>query len=294
MAQTVRTGLFQYIKWGVAGAVPANSMGCIDGGNVSLDPGTRHRYGISGAEIRKGGVITPSGSATFYITETNIDFLATYGLRASYPAGALSSFSIRGGSDEWAWTYNNAMITDFSIDYAQGEGLKSTINWLSKNIYESTAAVGSYPTEANEGFEDYECVISVEGAEYAVQSFSIKVNNNVSIHTSADTKVAGAKRLPERLIYGAEVLTVGITTAKPIAIGTMGTYADCLPADLGAILTATNGCDGDEIVFTLTNLQQVDPSTMSFTDHATAGEWGYGFDGSSQSGSLAIADTAGS
>ena len=294
MAQGVVTGLFQYILWGVNGAAPANAMGCVDGGSLSLDPATRHRYGISGAEIRKGGVVIPGGSATFYVTETNIDFLATYGLRASYPAGTLTPCAIRGGTDQWFWEYQNAMISDFSIDYAQGEGLKSTINWLAKAIAESTTPIVTYPVELNEGFEDYECVISIEGAEYAVQSFSIKVNNNVKTHSSADTKAAGTKRLPERLIYGAEQLSVGVTTAKPIAHSTLGTYVDCLPDDLGAIMTCTNGCTGDEIVFTLTNLQQVDPSTMSFTDHSTATEWGYGFDGSSSLGSLAISDTAGS
>ncbi len=293
MAQLVRTGLFQFLKWDDY-TTPKGyaTTGVVDGGNLTIEPGTRKRIGISGAEVRKGGVITPAGSATFYITATNVDILTDYGLRASYPRGVLKPINFQGGLDEFYWTYTGALIGSFTIDWAVGEGIKSTIDWQSLNIKEETApAVTVFNTETNEGFEDYEFAITFGGISYSVQSLSISVNNNVSVHSSGDDKTANTKRFPERLIYGAEELTVSLTTALPIPHSVLGTYIDCQPDNLGAVLTGTNACKDETLTITLTNLMQSDASSMGFVDHATAASFDYGFIGSSEAGSLAISYT---
>jgi len=293
MAQLVRTGLFQYLMWDdYASPSGYATTGVVDGGNLTIEPGTRKRIGISGAEVRKGGVITPAGSATFYLTATNINILTNYGLRASYPRGVLKPINFKGGLDEFYWTYSGALIGSFTIDWAVGEGVKSTIDWQSLNIKEDTSPViTTFNTETNDGFEDYEFDIKFGGVSYAVQSLSISVNNNISVHSSGDGKTANTKRFPERLIYGAEELTVNLTTALPIPHSVLGTYIDCQPDNLGIVLNGTNACTNETLTITLTNLMQSDASSMGFVDHATAASFDYGFIGSSEAGSLAISCT---
>ncbi len=72
----------------------------------------------------------------------------------------------------------------------------------------------------------------------------------------------------------------------------LDSFIDCQPDNLGAVLTGTNACTDEKLEITLTNLMQSDASSMGFVDHATAASFDYGFIGSSEAGSLAIAYTA--
>lgn len=294
MAQIVRTGLFQHLSWADPAVGTWTSCGTVTGGSVAIAPNSQKIIGISGLEVRKGGVITPSGSATFYITETNVDILTDYGVRADYPRGGLEYIDFRGGLDEFYWTFDNALIGSFSIDWAVGEILSSTIDWQSLGIAESTVALESsdYPTESESPFADYECVLKLEDTEYAVQSLNISVNNNVSVHSSGDEKTAGSIRFPERFLVGAEELTVGISTALPIPSSVLGTYVDCAVEDIGITVVCTNACTNDTFTITLTDLMQIEPSSMSIVDHTTGAAFDYGFAGKSSTGSITMSYVA--
>lgn len=278
MAQAAINGLFQWLKWGTASA--DTSIGVLTGGDLATDPDARQRTGAGGTEMRRGGLVKIGGNATFDITATNQGLIAA-ALRASYPRGALTPVFLAGGADDWALQYDSAWITDASIDYAQGAGLKGSVTWGGLTI--ATCAGSSMGAEANLSLEDYEFVITVEGVEYGVTACGIKIANNVSFSSNANTASAGQKRWPKVRRLGLEVLTLDVTCDTPIPQATLDIWDDLLPANIDAVLVGTNGTD--TFTGTLSNLQPTAPS-FGFVDANSAAEWKYGFRGSSVAGSM--------
>lgn len=279
------TGLFQWLKWGTATANAGT--GVVDGGDLNLNPNTRSRIGIGGNQIRRGGVIGAEGAATMYVTDTNFG-LWEAAKRATYPRGAPTAVIIEGGATSWGRQYPLATtyINEATFDYAQGEGLKQTISWISTD---AIPIVGStQPAETAEDFEDYEFVVQFGAAgtmEYEVQSFSLRLTNNITAYTAGDTKAAGSLRKPIGLVYGMEELTFGLNALLPLSIAETGLYWDCLPDDLTASIVGTN-CDGDVITIELERLIPADPESMGFVDPSTLTEWANGFMGDGQNGSI--------
>jgi len=292
MAQAEITGLFQFLDYALAGYIGSDpvSMGVVDGGNLELPPATRRRLGIGGTEHRRGGLIIPGGTASFYVTDTNWDLLG-YAQRASYPRGALAELDFRGGGDGWDVTYTTAVITTWTIDYAQDEGLKAKINWQSLLAEEGDTG-GAMDAEGEQDFEDYEFVCEFESEEYGINAFSISGNNNVTFKGAADTKAEDTLRFPTHYVYGVEDLTMSLTTDRPLPAATTGIIRDCLPVDLGFVATGTN-CAGDVVVITLADLAPADPLTFGLVDPNTPAGWSYGFMGSAAAGSLTVALTPG-
>lgn len=288
MAQIERTGLFQYLQWGLTN-VPALPFGLISGGDLSTDPGTRKRIGTGGLVIRKGGLVKLGGSASFYLSKDNVD-LVNAGLRASYPRGALTDVYIEGGCDEWGRLYGPSWITDGSIDYSQDEGLRAGVTWGSMAVSEK--AGGTMPALTGDDFEDWELVLDIGGAEYSITQFGIKWTNNVSFKGAGNTPTAAFKRFPKVRRYGIEDLTVDVTTDKPIPTSAMAVFYDCLDTDLTAAITGEN-CDGDTIEIVLTALAMQNPESHAIVDPNTDVQWKYGFSGSGDAGSMAITLTPG-
>jgi hypothetical protein len=282
MAQGHVTGLMQYLLWGVS--TPTSGTGVVSGGDLSVDPDARQRQGIGGQEIRRGGLCKFGGKADLYVTALN-QALCAYGLRASYPSGALTVLQLEGGADEWGRQYTDALITDLGLDFAQGEGFKASLGWGSLGIAASSG--GAMVAETNLDLEDYEWVVSFGGTEYSVQAFGIKVNNNVTFKSAADTKTANQKRWPQWANTGAEELTVDLTTELPLPAATLDLWEDLLPSNLGAVMTGSNGTN--TLALTLTNLQPSGPESFGLVDSNTPVQWKYAFRGSSYSGSLAWA-----
>ena len=175
MAQGPITGLFQWLHWGTVSA--NGTMGVVTGGSLPTDPDARIRSGIGGNTLRRGGIIKATGNASFYVTSSNQALVAA-ALRASYPRGALTPVYIAGGADDWGLQWDAAKITDCRIDYSQGEGLRATITW--GGIVVATAAGDAMDPEENLDLEDYEAVITVEGAEYGVTDMGISIANNTT------------------------------------------------------------------------------------------------------------------
>jgi hypothetical protein len=140
--------------------------------------------------------------------------------------------------------------------------------------------------EANLSLEDYEFVVSFEGAEYGVTAVAINFSNNCSFTSNANTKAAGQKRWPNVRRYGAEVVTVDLTTDIPLPQATLDLAEDLLPSNLGMVLTGTNGTDN--LVITLTSLQP-NNEDFGFVDANSDVAWTYGFNGNSRAGCVAWA-----
>jgi len=276
MAQEPITGLWQWLHWGLASA--DTPVGVLTGGALPLNPDARSRMGSGGNIMRRGGVVQIGGNATFDITATNQGLVAA-GFRASYPRGALTEVYLAGGSDEWGVQHDAAWITQGSINYSQGQGLQASVTW--GGLAYATHAGDEMDPEANLSLEDYEFVVSFEGAEYGVTACSINFSNNCSFTSNANTKSAGQKRWPNVRRYGAEVVTVDLTTDIPLPQATLDLADDLLPSNLGMVLTGTNGTDG--LVITLTSLQP-NNEDFGFVDANSAASWTYGFNGNSRAG----------
>jgi hypothetical protein len=281
MAQGPVSGLFQWLRYGT-GATADQPTGLVDGGDLNLNPDLRKRLGIGGTEVRKGGVVVPMGSASMYVTDTNQALFAA-GLRTSYPRGGLTELEFAGGANAFAWLYHDAVITDMTLAYARGDGLKGTVAWGALGFgYNETG--GTQAAEAGETLEDYEFVIKFEGDEYYVNAWSASIGNNVSFFTSGNTKVVGAERLPTHRIYGAEEATFAFSTDVPLPLADLGIYELCMPTDLEITLVGT-GCD-NTMTITVANLAPSEAATMAFVDNSTIVGYAYGFAGSAAAGSL--------
>ena len=284
MAQASTTGLFQWLKFGTASA--NTGTGILTGGTLSHDAQVRRRIGVGGNERRRGGMVAPGGSATFYITATNLA-LINAALRATYPRGALTELEIEGGADTWARAYSDAVITTASIEYAREEGVRATVNWGSLGV--DTGTGSSQPAEANDIWEDYDCIITggtyMAAGEYGVNGLTINIDNQVSFHSNANTRAAGSLRLPQFYVHGTEVLTVNLTCDEPILDTTLDQWGDCMPTNLDLVLTGEN-CDGKVLTINLSSLM---PSTdeHGFVGTETLAGWTYDFIGAA-SGSLAV------
>ncbi len=284
MAQAATTGLFQWLKFGVGSA--NTGTGILTGGTLSHDAQVRRRIGVGGNERRRGGMVAPGGSATFYITDTNLD-LINAALRATYPRGALTELEIEGGADTWARAYSDAVITTASIEYAREEGVRATVNWGSLGV--DTGTGSSQPAETNDIWEDYDCIITggtyMAAGEYGVNGLTINIDNQVSFHSNANTRAAGSLRLPQFYVHGTEVLTVNLTCDEPILDTTLDQWGDCMPDNLDLVLTGEN-CDGKVLTIQLSALM---PSTdeHGFVGAETLAGWTYDFIGAA-SGSLAV------
>lgn len=279
MAQSQITGLFQYLLWGTV--TPTSGTGVITGGDLSVNPDARQRLGIGGQEIRRGGLCSFAGQAELLVSEQN-QALVALGLRASYPRGALTSFMIEGGADEWGRQYTSAVMEELRLTYAQGEAFKAGLSWGALGI--AATSGNTQAAETNLDFEDYDFTVLVLGAEYSVQSFNVSVNNGVMWRTSGDAKTATQKRWPQYYLMGPEVLTCELTTAIPLPSATLDFWDDTLPSNLTASLTGSNGIN--TLTLSLTNLQPAGAERMGFVGNETEVGWTYSFRGSSASGSL--------
>jgi hypothetical protein len=276
MAQEPITGLWQWLHWGTASA--DTPVGVLTGGALPLNPDARSRMGSGGNIMRRGGVVQIGGNATFDVTATNQGLVAA-GFRASYPRGALTEVYIAGGADQWGVQHDAAWITQGSINYSQGQGLQASVTW--GGLAYATHAGDEMDPEANLSLEDYEFVVSFEGAEYGVTAVTINVSNNCSFKNNANPKAAGQKRWPNVRRYGAEVVTVDLTTDIPLPQATLDLAEDLLPSNLGMVLTGTNGTDS--LVVTLTSLQP-NNEDFGFVDANSDVAWTYGFNGNSRAG----------
>jgi hypothetical protein len=285
MAQSEGTGLFQFLKWG-SGSSADTGTGIITGGSVGVSAEPRVRTGIGGVSVRRGGLITPRGSADMYVTGGNAGLIAE-AFRDSYPRGDLSKLVIEGGADEWSLAYSTALIETLSFTYSQGEGLRASIAWGALEVDEGSGS--SQIADSSPDFEDYEFTCKIGGAEYGVTDFTCAIDNHISWLTAADTKTAGKKRLPTHAVVGAETSTASITTSVPILKAALGWLADC-PTEASIVLDGTN-CSGDQVTVTLTNLM-VGDIDHSFVDGDSPYGWDYSFVGSTL-GSVQFTFTAG-
>ncbi len=281
MPQEETSGLFQYLKWGTAAA--DTGFDVLTGGDLTNDPDFRRRIGVGGNEIRRGGLLKIGGSAQFEIGPTNAA-LVGHGFRTTYPRGALTALKLEGGADSWGIAYPAAYITGGSITYAQGTGLAATVQWGGLTMPTRTTGSTMIAAVAG-GFEDYQCVIEIGGAEYSVQAFTINWNNNVTFHGSGNAGAAGSLRAPKFKLVGVEELTVDVTTAKPISDAIDSVLYDCLATDL-ALTLAAEGCEGDTLAIALSNMMMSGPESMDLVDSSTLVPWKYNFAGSAQAGSL--------
>ena len=287
MPQAETSGLFQYLKWGTTTATQGFDV--LTGGDLSTDPDFRRRIGVGGTEIRRGGMLKIGGKADFEIGPSNAA-LVGHGFRASYPRGALTALKFEGGANAWGIAYPAAYITDGSIEYAQGAGLKCSLSWGGLTMPTRTGG-GSIVAAVAGGFEDYQCDITIGSGHYSVESFSIKWNNNVSFHGSGTAGTTGSLRAPKFVLFGVEELTVDVSTFKPIPGTVDDVLYDCLATDLALALTA-EGCEGDTLDIALMNMMMSGPEGMSFVDSNSPAAWKYNFAGSALTGSLAWAYTA--
>ncbi len=283
MPQEELTGLFQFLHWGANELGPAaTSCGIVDGGDIPTNTDPRIRQGIGGNNIRRGGLVKPGGTGSFYLTDTN-QGLVEYGIRPAYPRGVLPAFSMHGGSDQWDRFYETYLMNEWGLSYSEGEGLKADITWGALTMVPGLGG-GSMADEIADDFEDYEGVISIDAVEYGIQSMDLRVNNNILWKTAADTKVPGFIRQPLFALWGREDLTVSFTLGRPIPYASMGLVADDLIINIGAIATFTNLTNTFTLIFQ--NLM-TENEGFGFVDANTQAGWPIDFIGDSRNGSIA-------
>jgi hypothetical protein len=287
MPQSETSGLFQWLKWGTA-ATPAGIFGLLTGGDLTVDPDTRTRIGVGGNKYSKGGLVKFGCSASFNVSGDNAA-LINHGFRASYPRGVLQTLHIAGGADLWGREYADSYITEGTITWAVGEALKCDLTFGALGVSEVLGS--TMPDMIAEAFEDWEFVVTVEGAEYQAQSVGLKWANAVNFGGGGNTAAAGVKRWPKYALVGMETSTVEVALAKPIPSSVDAAHYDCLDEDITVVLTGEN-CNGDTLVITGDALMFSGPQSHALVMPETLADWKYGFAGVGQAGNISVVYTA--
>lgn len=220
------------------------------------------------------------GGAELVVSATNQALIAA-GLRASYPAGILTPVYLEGGTDQWGYAYDDARITDLTLNLAQGAEFRAGINWTSLGI--ATSAGSTHPTEVNPPLEDWRWAATWEGNEYGILSAAIRLGNNVDARTNFDARAPGSRRWPQFFLMGPEDFQVDLVCGRPLPDATLDIWEDDLPTNLGMILTGSDGTHTCTI--TLSDLQPM-AGSMGWVDGRTQVAWACGFQGNEWAGSL--------
>ncbi len=236
------TGIFQYADWGV-GTAKQYSLGIVTGGEIG--PGTApivHREGSGGQARMVGGLMEYSGSIEFLPTGSNDASLLSYFQRSSYTTPAMTALAIEGGSsDQHGYLHTGCYVDTFTISCAVGEALQVSFTWQGLDC---TRVASPSPSTKQTGLT-YEWNlgnVTIDGSGYECQSISISGSNGLRQKSSLDTKASGAKRKPEWIEIGPEVITASLVIATPADNSILfDLSADTLDIDVDVVWTASNG-----------------------------------------------------
>ena len=188
-----RSGIIQYADWGT-GATADTAFGTVIGGEIG--PGMsnpQHREGIGGQDQIVGGLVEISGNLEWLFQGTNDATLIAYALRSAMTTPSLTALTIEGGdSGGYGYRHTGCKFDSLKLSGAVNEPFTCAVSWFGTGfVKSSTPSPATKQTGAT--YEWFHGGITVDGANYDIQSFEVNIANTLEPYSSLDTKSAAAK-----------------------------------------------------------------------------------------------------
>lgn len=251
------TGFVQAFKWDEQGAEPSyNSGGLVVGGSMPIASPDSRRLGIGAQAAWSAGVILPAVAPDIEVT-ADTKTLITYAIRASYPAGALTSIMCHVGTDAHDWLLENALIRGLRLSGDPGGPLRATFDIAALTV--TKASAGAEEPAVGTLLDWYHGSVLIGESPYDCRAFDCQINNNVRANANLDAKTPTFARFPGAFSLGAEEVSLRLS---------LGTYldydilADDPARDIAAAIVYTDGVT--TITLTFTGLAVVGGITMPF------------------------------
>lgn len=239
-------GLLQYADWG-AGAAVQHAVGMVTGG--SIGPGItkiQKRSGIGGQSRNTGGLVEVSGSMDFLPQSADCLLLIGHAERTFAVTGvpAMTALAIEGGAvGSYGYLHTGCNINTLRLSQEVEGPLVASITWFGTAYAAQTSGAGE-TVQTGLTMEWFKSTATIDTETFALQSWSVDLNNSLVPYSSLDTK-ASSKRLPEGILVGSEIVTCSL------ALATEGTSfdldADDIDVDIDVVMTATNGTETETI-----------------------------------------------
>lgn len=298
----VATGLCQYLYWDqyTAGSPAGNSnrVGIVGGGSGRDADSPNHRSGMGGFDRVVGGMILPAGSINFLpemtglsvVPEasatpyTNLGLLA-YAFRprtTGYPCQDLPEFALYAGvspdgAGSWGQeNYLQCKVASVTLECSVGEPLQATIEWQALRTADANYSLPTV-TAASYHFEWKDATCLLEGVGYALQGFTLTVENTLIPITDLDGASDNEKRFYKALKVGNEMTRLEIRTDNKLPKAVRGNLADNLPVNLdfsGTFLTE----NGDSLLVEVAGMANSSGESPFLGDSDTVAEFSYGFE----------------
>lgn len=138
-----------------------------------------------------------------------------------YTAGGMYTFKMEATSEDNTTddsdVYTGCHLTEGSLNWAEGETLKATANFVAKTVTSSTTGTASYTADTQNPWHFWQCTLKygdTPSAVAKVTSFSVTVNNNSQIYRALGS------RLIEQPEFGVRTYDFTITVKMTDTIAT--------------------------------------------------------------------------
>jgi hypothetical protein len=222
-------------------AVAKPQLLIVTGGSWGQDPQPEEIDGVN-AFVSLGGIYQPYARPEGVPTLDTADFLAAYGIRATYPGGqvpAIADGVVAGDSNAYI-TIGTARVDEWELSGAENaRAARCRLNIGGVSGPRTASAVPAPDALASSvPMTIAHSTVEIDGSERDTQSWTLRVKNNNNRQQNWDTKASSAKRLANVEWSGREEIELEVATNDVIA---MSLDADSLAVDIDAAIVLGDG-----------------------------------------------------
>ncbi len=282
MAISEVTGICQYLKYGPSSANTA--IGRVTGGSMGSRSNLTWQSNIGGKHALLRGMAEIGGTATIEVVDAT--FLA-YALRASTSLPALTALYIEGGDSTRSFTQSGCAINSMEFSLSVGSPLTMTVEWFA--LDQALNSSPALPATSSTIWQWAQGACTFNGSQYAMQSMTVRVNNNLTRASSLDSHSADTLYIPEDLFIGNEQVSASMTFLEYPGSALTFLHEDTAVSGLAAVMSCVQASPSSSFTVTLANLAG-EAVSMPFVGDGGVVTWS--FEGSCQpneANSIAVA-----
>jgi len=244
-------GREQIFNWDTQSGSSYKRAGIITGGpGNDTDNPWEEFSGIAGDFVKRALEVEPKGGVEFWATNQT-KALLQYGLRASWPNGALTECKFQVGTLTKLITHENAKISSINFEVASRQPLKCGVNWWA--LIDAASAAGTQAgTAPTDVMMWYDGSVTIGGTTLGCTRISGSVENGLEWDDDCDARIATAKRQKKGILHGWETHTIEAEVKAPPSYDI---DADAPAKDIALVVVASdNAVTPNTITFTYANL----------------------------------------
>ncbi len=244
-------GREQIFNWDIQSGSSYKRGGIVTGGpgNDTDNPWAEFG-GIAGDFVKRALEVEPKGGVEMWATDQT-KALLQYGLRASWPNGALTACKFQVGTLAKLVTHENAKISGINFEVANRQPLKCGVNWWA--LIDAASAAGTQAgTAPTDVMMWYDGSVTIGGTTLGCTRLSGSVENALEWDDDCDSRLATAKRQKKGILYGWETHTIEAEVKAPPSYDI---DADAPAKNIALVVVASdNAGTPNTITFTYANL----------------------------------------